>query len=942
MKKIVLFFIFVLLYKIALSQVPLGFNYQAIARDGSGTLLVNQLLPVKIAIQTSITGGTLIWEEQHSVTTDQFGVMSFVIGKGLRVGGSALLFSDIDWNKETLYIKTSIQYPGPSYTEMGTTQLWAVPYSMVAKDLEGPVEKLGVNGTTDNMEEALFEVKNKNGQTVFAVYNEGVRIYVDDGDAKGAKGGFAIGGFGGTKTPAQNYFVVKPDTIRMYIDNTPGKAAKGGFAIGGFGGTKGTIQNYLVVKPDSVRIYIDDTAGKGSKGGFAIGGFGTAKGLSQHLFVVNQDSIRAYIDTNTGKGAKGGFAIGGFNALKATPEEYLRVTRDSIRAYINNIPAKSAKGGFAIGGFGNAKGFENEYLRVTSDSVKVSKSLLIPRLTMEERDNLPFTPGEALIIFNMTEGCMQIFKNGVWSNIWCFNCAPSFIIQPVDQTICSGENAVFFVSATGTNLNYKWQQSIDNGNTWDDISNGGSNPVVSGAKTYTLTLSNVPVAYNTYKYQCIVTGSCLPNIISNVVILNVGSTSHEITSQPVDQQLSNDCSVNFSISSAGYSVSYQWQTSSDGGNIWSIISNGGSGPIYAGVTTNTLNLSNVPKEFINYKYRCIVSNLCGVDVFSNPAVITTNAQPEITIQPLSQNIYTGQIVTFNIAVTGSGFNWQWQESANEGEVWSNIENGGTVPVYSGANTSTLSIRNVPLSKNNYKYRCIVSSYCHPDAISDAATLSVLTATTVTDFDGNTYNTVGIGSQLWMAENLRTTHYNEGTLIGTTTPATLDISNEEYPYYQWAYDGNESNVATYGRLYTGYIIASEYLCPTGWHVPTDNDWSTLENYLLSNGYNYDGTISTYNSNKLAKSLASSTGWDSSPFPGTPGNEDYPEKRNASGFSALPGGIRIESGFEGIGLYGNWGDSSGSMFTREISANYERVQRVLKRMYAGLSVRCIKDN
>ena len=92
-----------------------------------------------------------------------------------------------------------------------------------------------------------------------------------------------------------------------------------------------------------------------------------------------------------------------------------------------------------------------------------------------------------------------------------------------------------------------------------------------------------------------------------------------------------------------------------------------------------------------------------------------------------------------------------------------------------------------------------------------------------DIDGNVYdNTVTIGTQIWMTENLRTTRYSNGDSIGTTT---LDISGESTPKYQWAYDGNESNVATYGRLYTWYAVTdSRNVCPVGWHVPSDAEWT----------------------------------------------------------------------------------------------------------------------
>jgi hypothetical protein len=141
-------------------------------------------------------------------------------------------------------MSTIFEYPIGTFTPMGTTQIWSVPYSLVAKDVESPIEvaKLGINGTTANDEEALFEVKNSSAQTVFAVYNKGVRVYVDGGDYKSVKGGFAIGGYGTSKTDPQKLLTISDDSVRFYIRDV-GKATKGGFAIGGFDKTKGTGNN---------------------------------------------------------------------------------------------------------------------------------------------------------------------------------------------------------------------------------------------------------------------------------------------------------------------------------------------------------------------------------------------------------------------------------------------------------------------------------------------------------------------------------------------------------------------------------------------------------------------------------------------------------------------------------------------------------------------------
>jgi uncharacterized protein (TIGR02145 family) len=102
---------------------------------------------------------------------------------------------------------------------------------------------------------------------------------------------------------------------------------------------------------------------------------------------------------------------------------------------------------------------------------------------------------------------------------------------------------------------------------------------------------------------------------------------------------------------------------------------------------------------------------------------------------------------------------------------------------------------------------------------------------MTDQDGNVYTSVTIGTQVWMVENLKTTKYRNGDLIGTTTPATLNISAEATPKYQWAPNYAESIVTTYGRLYTWYAVTdTRNVCPTGWHVPTNVEWSILTTFL----------------------------------------------------------------------------------------------------------------
>jgi len=153
----------------------------------------------------------------------------------------------------------------------------------------------------------------------------------------------------------------------------------------------------------------------------------------------------------------------------------------------------------------------------------------------------------------------------------------------------------------------------------------------------------------------------------------------------------------------------------------------------------------------------------------------------------------------------------------------------------------------------------------------------------------------------MRENLKTTRYSNGDLIGTTTPPTMVIEEEASPVYQWAYAGLESNAASYGRLYTWYVATdSRKVCPAGWHVPDDGEWTVLTEYLTNNSFGFGGG---YHGMDIAKSMAATSGWVAEETPGWVGNDQ--ESNNSSGFTGLPAGARLEDGnFYDLGHIGNW--------------------------------------
>ena len=194
-------------------------------------------------------------------------------------------------------------------------------------------------------------------------------------------------------------------------------------------------------------------------------------------------------------------------------------------------------------------------------------------------------------------------------------------------------------------------------------------------------------------------------------------------------------------------------------------------------------------------------------------------------------------------------------------------------------------------------------------------------TTVTDVDGNVYNTVQIGDQCWMRENLRTTHYADSSIV----PLGATSSTSETSPYRYNPNNSAGNVPTYGYLYNWAAVMHDEspssenpsgvqgVCPSGWHVPSEAEWGQLVDYLTAHEQYYCGN----NSNYIAKALASTNGWDNSTGTYVPGNN--PEVNNATGFSAMPAGY-YDNNFYSFGSYAYFWSTSEYIYTYYSSVYY----------------------
>jgi uncharacterized protein (TIGR02145 family) len=288
--------------------------------------------------------------------------------------------------------------------------------------------------------------------------------------------------------------------------------------------------------------------------------------------------------------------------------------------------------------------------------------------------------------------------------------------------------------------------------------------------------------------------------------------------------------------------------------------------------------------------------------------------------------------TFNLTVQDYGHCW---DTVQNPDITKNKTYFGS---QKGAKSFTSQLQNLIIGK-----RYFVKAYY---TINDATVYSQedsLITLFVKDGDGNVYTTITIGTQTWLKENLKTTTYNDGTPIPLVSKSTT-WSNLSTPAFCWYNNDEASFKSGYGALYNWYAISittngGKNICPSGFHVPSDVEWTVLTDYLTSNGFGYGG-----NGADIAKALSATWGWNASSTLGTPGND--PGSNNSSGFTAVPGGYRnINGTFSNFGFYGHWWSSTetsdGYACYRILGFSGYNIGSNYKYMNYGSSILCLED-
>jgi len=306
----------------------------------------------------------------------------------------------------------------------------------------------------------------------------------------------------------------------------------------------------------------------------------------------------------------------------------------------------------------------------------------------------------------------------------------------------------------------------------------------------------------------------------------------------------------------------------------------------------------------------ILTNSCK-DKDKSVPILTTSAVTGITSVSASCG---GSITGGCSAIIARGVCWST-------ETMPTIDDSKTKDEACGDNFSSAITGLTP----NTKY--YVRAYATNDlgtGYGSAVSFTTLQGNTVTDIDGNIYNTVVIGTQTWMLENLKVTKFNNGDALSNIVNDSAWISLTTGAYCNYNNDANNST--TYGRLYNWFAISdSRKIAPTGWHIPSNADWATLIDYL--GGKDAAG-------GKLKE--AGLSHWISPNM----------DADNSSGFTALPGGYRFSDGiFSRIGSNGYWWSATENdtlnAWARQLGTDHMDCDLNSFLKVDGLSVRCLKD-
>ena len=334
----------------------------------------------------------------------------------------------------------------------------------------------------------------------------------------------------------------------------------------------------------------------------------------------------------------------------------------------------------------------------------------------------------------------------------------------------------------------------------------------------------------------------------------------------------------------------------------------------------------------------IITNCDGTPTWTTggicPGKITALNCAGVSVNGSLNNGAVASNVSFVITYSGGNGGPYSAQSINSTSVVGLTANFQTGSFATGNGSLTFTVSGTPSSVGNALFSFnIAGQVCSVSMVVQEKPSTIgIPGPNMTDSEGNSYKTVTIGTQQWMAENLKVSKYSDGTTIPNINSSTQQWQDNTTG--AWCYcNNNVANNAKYGKLYNWYAVSkttnsNKNVCPTGWHVPTDAEWTILTDYLggatVAGGKMKEVDITSWNSPNI-------------------------DATNTSLFSALPGGYRgyylNNASYANFGDYGYWWSSTeintGAAWFRLLNYNSGSADRGNDTKKLGFSVRCLRD-
>jgi uncharacterized protein (TIGR02145 family) len=899
------------------AQAPQRLSYQAEIRNTSNALVINTLVGMRFSIRQGSTTGTIAYQERHTPTTNANGLVSLQIGGGTVLSG---VFANINWASGPYFLQTETDPAGgTNYTISGTQQLLSVPYALFSNSAGNGVsngsfvnQMLYWNGTT------WSNLAPPNSQGQVLTYCDGTLTWTIGGICPGTVAALTCASATNTGTLTQGTAASGVSSSVPFTGGNGGTHSGQTVTSTGVTGLTATlIAGTFANGAGNLTYTITGTPASSGTASFALNIGGKTCTLSRTVALPfgTIAALTCASATNTGTLTQGTAASG----------------------VSSSVPYTGGNGGTHNG------------QTVTSTGVTGLTATLIAGTFANGAGNLTYTitgtpasSGTASFALNIGGKTCTLSRTVALpvGTISALNCSTATNSGTLAQGIAA-TSVSSTVPYTGGNGGSHSGQTVTSTGVIGLTATRAAGNFATGSGTLIYTITGTPATSGTASFAlniggqtCILTRTVLASASITALSCSTATNNGTLTQGVASSSVSS--SVPYTGGNGGYR-SAQTVTST---GVTGLTATRTAGTLATGSGSISYTITGTPASSGTASFAISIGGQsCTLTRTVNPplgTITALNCSTATNTGTLTQGIAAASVSSSIPYTGGNGGTYSAQSIISTGVIGLTATlAAGTL--LSGAGSLTYTITGIPASSGTASFTLSIGGQtCTLTRTVDSGTPHTCGAINVhnpaktygsmTDQEGNVYKTIIIGSQEWMAENLKTGIYRNGSPIENVIydGNWADLASGAWCYY----NNNAQFECPYGRLYNWYAVAdSRNLCPVGWHVPTDAEWTTLTNLLggiAEAGGKMKSTGATY--------------WQS----------PNAEATNESGFSALPGGGRsvFWNSFYDFGINGFWWSSTqiGSSFnasSRTLLHNYGNVIADGPYTQFGYSVRCIRD-